>query len=92
MQPVRGTGSEGGRDVTALDTDLDRAVAKLGIPVHLVPSLRVGLSLEYDQTTALLEDQNDLVLETTDTTRRMNQLDALMSALDVELIGRDTTE
>lgn len=58
-------------------------IIKLGIPVEAVLTLRVGLSLEFEQTKKLAEEQGELRLDTEETETRIKQLDRLMSELDV---------
>jgi hypothetical protein len=61
----------------------DSPAIKLGLNVDWLPTLRAGLSLEFDQTSKLAENQEQLRLDPDETQVRIRQLDRLMSELDV---------
>jgi hypothetical protein len=80
-------------DAAELQSRLDdETLMGLGLPVRLVPSLRVGLSIEYVKVQDSLEKQTELMLDTTDTETRVKALDRLMSALDMAQLGGETQE
>ncbi len=77
----------------ALDERLqDEALSGLGIPLRWVPTLKIGLSLEFQKAQEMVEAQLDLVMDPTDAETRVKQLDRLMSDLDMALMGGATTE
>ena len=56
---------------------------KLGVNVDWLPTLKAGLSLEFDQTRKLADTQEELRLDPEETENRIKQLERLLAELDV---------
>jgi hypothetical protein len=65
---------------------------ELGIPMGLLPTLRVALAIEFDHATKVLENQQDLAMDTEETELRVKQLGRLLADLDMAQMGGETTE
>jgi hypothetical protein len=64
----------------------------LGVPLHLIPTLRCALALHYHSAVSVQEEQQDLAIDTEETDARVAQLGRLLSRIDVEGLGKETTE
>ena len=69
------------------ENDIAKSQLELGIPARCLPSLRAGLSLEWEKATKMLKAQQELVMETDETATRIKQIDRVIAALDVAGLG-----
>lgn len=64
----------------------------LGVPVALVPTLRVAVALHYHRAKELVKEAEELTLEAEEAQKRVRQLGRLLARIDVEALGREAAE
>jgi hypothetical protein len=73
---------------TLLDRLKDGVVGlELSFNVEWIPTLKAGVSLEFDQTKKLADEQEELRLDPEETETRIKQLERLLGDLDVMAMG-----
>lgn len=65
---------------------------QLGINIDWVPTLRAGIALEYEHALTLEKSQDQLQLDTGDTSSRIRQLARILDALDMAALGAKASD
>lgn len=70
----------------------DGAELALGVPITLLPTLRVALALHYHSAQQIVKEQEELTMDTDEAQRRVAQLGRMLSRIDVEAFGKEASE